>query len=88
VDQVTTIGLDIAKYVFHAHGADAAGHTLFRKRLVQKKLLEFFAAQGPCVVAMEVCAFALLGASDRQAGAHGAADPACQRQAIRKATEE
>jgi transposase len=56
VEQVTTIGLDLAKYVFQAHGADAAGHTLFRKRLVRRKLLEFFAAQAPCVVAMEACA--------------------------------
>jgi transposase len=56
VGQVTTIGLDIAKYVFQAHGADAAGHTLFRKRLMRRKLLEFFAAQAPCVVAMEACA--------------------------------
>jgi transposase len=56
VEQVTTIGLDIAKYTFQSHGADAAGHTLFRKRLVRSKLLEFFAAQAPCVVAMEACA--------------------------------
>ena len=56
MEQVTTIGLDIAKYVFQAHGADAAGHTLFRKRLMRRKLLEFFAAQAPCVVAMEACA--------------------------------
>jgi len=48
--------VDIAKYVFQAHGADAAGHTLFRKRLTRRKLLEFFAAQAPCVVAMEACA--------------------------------
>lgn len=42
--------------MFQAHGADAAGHVLFRKRLVRRKLLEFFAAQAPCVVAMETCA--------------------------------
>ena len=29
MEQATTIGLDIAKYVFHMHGADAAGHVLF-----------------------------------------------------------
>jgi transposase len=48
VEQVITIGLDLAKYVFQAHEADAAGHTLFRKHLVRRKLLEFFAAQAPC----------------------------------------
>jgi hypothetical protein len=30
---VTTIGLDIAKSVFQAHGADAAGAVVFRKKL-------------------------------------------------------
>jgi transposase len=56
VDQVTTIGLDIAKHVFQVHGADAAGHALFRKRLTRPKLIGFLAAQAPCVVAMEACA--------------------------------
>jgi len=56
VGQATTIGLDIAKHVFQAHGADAAGAVMFRKRLSRAKLLEFFAAQPPCVVAMEACA--------------------------------
>jgi len=54
--QATTIGLDIAKHVFQAHGADAAGHMLFRKRLARTKLLGFFAAHPPCLVAMEACA--------------------------------
>ena len=54
--QATTIGLDIAKHVFQAHGADAAGHVMFRKRLSRVRLLEFFAVQPPCVVAMEACA--------------------------------
>ena len=40
VEQVTTIGLVIAKYMFRAHGAGAAGHTLFRKLLVRGKLIE------------------------------------------------
>jgi transposase len=56
VEQVTTIGLDIAKHVFQVHGADAAGHVLFRKRVTRAKLLGFLAAQTCCVVAMEACA--------------------------------
>ena len=51
--QATTIGLDIAKHVFHVHGADGAGHVLFRKRITRVKLLSFLAAQTRCVVAME-----------------------------------
>src|SRR5690349_3290595 len=56
VKQATTIGLDIAKHVFQAHGADGAGHVLFRKRITRVKLLGFLAAQARCVVAMEACA--------------------------------
>jgi transposase len=54
--QATTIGLDIAKHVFQAHGADASGHVVFRRRLTREKLLAFFVAQPTCVVAMEACA--------------------------------
>ena len=53
--QASTIGLDIAKRVFQAHGADASGHVVFRKRLMRDKLLAFFAAQPPCTVALEAC---------------------------------
>jgi transposase len=54
--QVTTIGLDIAKHVFQAHGAGAAGQVLFRKRITRRKLIAFLAAQSPRIVAMEACA--------------------------------
>lgn len=50
------IGLDLAKNVFQAHGADAAGAVVFRKRLRRCKVLAFFASQPACQVAMEACA--------------------------------
>ena len=53
--EVSTIGLDIAKTVFHAHGADARGQMVFSRRLTRAKLLEFFSAQPRCVVALEAC---------------------------------
>src|ERR687893_1802131 len=53
--QASTIGLDIAKRVFQAHGADATGRVVFRKRLMRAKVLEFFAALPPRVVALEAC---------------------------------
>jgi len=55
VSEVITVGLDIAKYVFHAHGADGRGHTIFSKRISRGKLLDFFAAQPSCMVALEAC---------------------------------
>ncbi len=42
--QVTTIGLDIAKNVFHAHGADARGQGVFSKRLAGQS---FWASSQP-----------------------------------------
>ena len=52
---VTTIGLDIAKTSFQAHGADALGAVVFRKKLTRGRLLAFLSAHPPCVVAMEAC---------------------------------
>jgi transposase len=53
--KVQTIGLDLAKHVFQAHGADESGEVVFRKRLRRDKVLAFFAAQPSCLVAMEAC---------------------------------
>ena len=55
---VITIGLDLAKTVFQAHGADASGAVAFRKKLRRDQVLAFFSAQPRCVVAMEACASA------------------------------
>jgi hypothetical protein len=41
MSEATTIGLDIAKHVFHAHGADATGRIVFSRRLTRGKLLDF-----------------------------------------------
>jgi transposase len=56
MEQVTTIGLDIAKHVFHAHGADERGRTVFSRKVSRAKLISFFAGQPCCVVALEACA--------------------------------
>ena len=55
MSKVTTIGLDIAKSSFHAHGADERGEAVFSRKLTRGKLLDFFAAQPACLVAMEAC---------------------------------
>ena len=55
MNEVSTIGIDLAKSVFQAHGADAAGAVVFRRRLRREKVLEFLAGVPPCVVAMEAC---------------------------------
>jgi len=56
MEQITTIGLDIAKHVFQAHGADERGRAVFSRKISRAKLLSFFADQPQCVVALEACA--------------------------------
>jgi transposase len=56
--EVSTIGLDLAKHVFQAHGASASGMVVFRKKLRREQVLSFFASQPRCRVAMEACASA------------------------------
>jgi transposase len=41
--QVSTVGLDLAKNIFQAHGADVSGEVVFRKKLGRGRLLAFFA---------------------------------------------
>ena len=67
--EISTIGLDLAKTVFQAHGADASGEVVFRRKLRRDQMLAFFAGQPRCVVAMEACASAHYWA--REIGALG-----------------
>jgi len=72
MSEVTTIGLDIAKQVFHVHGADGRGAPLFSRKLSRSKLLSFFAGQPRCVVAMEACGSAHHWAREIKALGHDA----------------
>ncbi len=56
MDEVTTIGVDLAKSVFQAHGATAKGEPVFRKKLSRGQFLKFLSEQPNCVVAMAACA--------------------------------
>jgi transposase len=39
MNEITTIGLDLAKHVFQVHGVDAAGATVLRKQLRRAQVL-------------------------------------------------
>jgi len=56
MEQITTIGLDIAKHVFQLHGIDAAGNVGLKRRLRRSEVLTFFAKLPPALVGMEACA--------------------------------
>lgn len=53
LNEVTMIGVDLAKSVFQAHDATAADGPVFRKKLSWGQFLKFLSEQPLCVVAME-----------------------------------
>jgi transposase len=53
---ITTIGLDIAKSVFQAHGIDAEGKVVLRRQLKRRYVVAFFQKLPPCLVGIEACA--------------------------------
>lgn len=55
MEEVSIVGVDLAKQVFQVHGAAADGRVLFRKKLSRLQFPKFMAALPPCVVAMEAC---------------------------------
>ena len=55
MSEIITVGLDLAKNVFQAHGADASGRVVLRKKLRRDQVLAFLGQLPPCVVAMEAC---------------------------------
>ena len=56
MEEVSIIGLDLAKNSFQLHGARADGAVVFRKKLSRSQVLKFLAAQPRCIIAMEACA--------------------------------
>ena len=58
MDEIITIGVDLAKSVFHLHGVDAEGRPVLRRQLRRSQMLEFFQRQPPCLIGMEACASA------------------------------
>ena len=58
MEEVSIIGIDLAKRSFQVHGAKADGSVAYRRKLGRGKLLSFLASQPPCTVAMEACASA------------------------------
>jgi transposase len=55
MDEISTIGLDLAKNVFQIHGIDAAGEVVLRRQLRRGAVEKFFAQLSPCTVGIEAC---------------------------------
>lgn len=53
VTEVSTVRLDLAKYVFLAYGTDSVGGPVFCEELRRKQVLALFATKPSCVVALK-----------------------------------
>ena len=58
MEEVVTVGLDIAKSVFQVHGVDAEGRVVVRRRLTRAKVIPFFEKAPRCRIGIEACATA------------------------------
>lgn len=55
MQDITTIGVDLAKNVIQVHGVDQRGKAVLKKQLPRRRFVEFFANLAPCLVGMEAC---------------------------------
>ena len=53
--KITTIGLDIAKTIFHFCAVNRAGKFVTKKRLKRQQVLPYMAKLEPCLIVMEAC---------------------------------
>jgi len=65
--KTTTIGLDIAKSIFHLCCVNKMGRLLKKKQLKRKQVLPYLARLEPCLVVMEACGGANYWAREIQA---------------------
>jgi transposase len=68
--EATTIGIDLAKSIFHLVGMSQTGKVVWRKALTRARLLEFLVQHQRAVVGMEACATAHYWAREIQKLGH------------------
>jgi transposase len=52
---VSTVGIDLAKKIFHLVGTDTTGKIVWRMRLTRHALVPFMAQLPPVTIGMEAC---------------------------------
>ena len=70
METASIIAIDLAKNVFHLHGASESGAVVFRKTQQRSRLLDFVGSQPACIIAMEACATAHWWARQFEAMGH------------------
>jgi transposase len=87
--KILTVGLDIAKQIFQAHGVDRTGKVVLRKRLRRAEVSSFFAGVEPCLIGLEAGGGAHYWFSSVElTGAHGTPDRAAVCKALCEVAEE
>ena len=70
VNKVTTIGLDLAKNIFHAVCCDARGKVVRKRMLRRGQVLDYFGRMESALIGMEACASAHYWARELKALGH------------------
>ena len=58
---ISVLGIDLAKNVFQIHGANVHGKRVLSKRVGRKELIELMSNFTPCVVGIEACISGRIG---------------------------
>lgn len=58
MNEVITVGIDLAKNIFQVHGIDTEGRVVVSRQLRRGQMLAFFTKLPSCLVGMEACATA------------------------------
>lgn len=56
MNKITTIGLDLAKSVFHVVGCDERGKVVHKRMLKRSQVISYFSQLPGCLIGMEACA--------------------------------
>lgn len=68
--KITTVGIDLAKSVFHLWGVDANGKRVLKKMVTRDKLREEMIQIPPCLIGLEACGGAHYWAREFQKVGH------------------
>jgi len=72
MEEIKTIGVDLAKEIFHLHCADKEGRKVKTLKLKRKDMLPFFINLKPCFIGMESCGGSNYWARKLKAQGHNA----------------
>ena len=70
MNDVSTIGLDLAKSVFQVHGVNAVGEPVECRQVRRARVRDYFEKRAPCLVGMEACPSAHYWARELRALGH------------------